>query len=243
MSYLIRTGTGRNNISWSTTANSSTKYLRRTSTSRNSIVWNTIPAGSTYNILQRNGNGRNNILWSNFKIASPGDPVTTSDIPGNDYSGLGTLPSGAVGNGARIHLDIPLSNSTSSSRKTLDADHRYSGNSVRQNPKQIFFTISQGYDTLDGMIVTYDVDGSLEESPLNMCPNLINYAKKLTVQCTTDIWATYHISYDSINIFRKTIYFSCSEMKINGDFAMFLLNSAHIDNTSYLVKCIFSTTW
>ena len=68
MSYLVRTGTGRNNISWSTTANSSTKYLRRTSTGRNNIAWTTIPSGSTYNILQRNGTGRNNVLWSNLKI-------------------------------------------------------------------------------------------------------------------------------------------------------------------------------
>ena len=68
MSYLYRTGNGRNNIAFTNTANSSTKYLRRTSTSRNSIIWTTIPNGSTYNILQRNGTGRNNILWSNLKI-------------------------------------------------------------------------------------------------------------------------------------------------------------------------------
>ena len=81
MSYLIRTGTGRTNISWSTTANSSTKYLRRTSTGRNNIVWTTIPQGSTYNILQRNGTGRNNILWANLFVGvtlstkNPGDIV------------------------------------------------------------------------------------------------------------------------------------------------------------------------
>ena len=71
MSYLYRTGNGRNNIAFTNTANSSTKYLRRTSTSRNSIVWTTIPQGSTYNILQRNGTGRNNILWSNLSIVNP----------------------------------------------------------------------------------------------------------------------------------------------------------------------------
>ena len=83
MSYLIRTGNGRNNISWSTTANTITRYLRRTSTGRNNITWTTIPQGSTYNILQRNGTGRNNILWSNLRIAGPTDPVTQSNISGN----------------------------------------------------------------------------------------------------------------------------------------------------------------
>ena len=83
MSYLYRSGTGRNNIAFTNTANSSTKYLRRTSTGRNNIAWTTIPQGSTYNILQRNGTGRNNILWSNLKIASPNDPITQSNISGN----------------------------------------------------------------------------------------------------------------------------------------------------------------
>ena len=68
MSYLIRTGTGRTNISWSTVTNTSTRYLRRTSTGRNNIVWTTIPSGSTYNILNRTGTGRNNIAWGNLKI-------------------------------------------------------------------------------------------------------------------------------------------------------------------------------
>ena len=80
MSYLIRTGNGRTNISWSTTANSSTKYLRRTGTGRTNIVWTTIPQGSTYNILNRNGTGRNNILWANLKIANPGEPQYSTDI-------------------------------------------------------------------------------------------------------------------------------------------------------------------
>ena len=70
MSYLYRSGTGRNNIAFTNTANSSTKYLRRTASSRNSIVWTTIPQGSTYNILNRTGTGRNNISWANLSIMS-----------------------------------------------------------------------------------------------------------------------------------------------------------------------------
>ena len=81
MSYLYRTGNGRNNIAFTNTANSSTKYLRRTSSGRNNITWTTIPSGSTYNILQRNGTGRTNILWANLNIPAPGLPQTSSDIP------------------------------------------------------------------------------------------------------------------------------------------------------------------
>ena len=82
MSYLYRTGNGRNNIAYTNTANSSTKYLRRLGSGRTNINWYTIPQGSTYNILQRNGTGRNNILWSNLNIPKPaGSPVYSSDIP------------------------------------------------------------------------------------------------------------------------------------------------------------------
>ena len=62
MSYLYRTGNSRNNIAFTTTANSSTRYLRRLGSGRTNINWYTIPQGSTYNILQRNGTGRNNIV-------------------------------------------------------------------------------------------------------------------------------------------------------------------------------------
>ena len=68
MSYLYRTGNGRNNIAYTNTANSSTKYLRRLGSGRTNINWYTIPAGSTYNILNRTGTGRNNIAWGNLKI-------------------------------------------------------------------------------------------------------------------------------------------------------------------------------
>ena len=82
MSYLYRTGNGRNNIAFTSTANSSTRYLRRLGSGRTNINWYTIPQGSTYNILQRNGTGRNNILWSNLNIPKPaGSPVYSSDIP------------------------------------------------------------------------------------------------------------------------------------------------------------------
>ena len=71
MSYLYRTGNGRNNIAFTTTVNSSTKYLRRLGSGRTNINWYTIPAGSTYNILNRTGTGRNNIAWGNLYVPVP----------------------------------------------------------------------------------------------------------------------------------------------------------------------------
>ena len=65
MSYLIRTGTGRNNIKWGGGKSTKAKYLRRTGTSRNSISWIDISSNGTYNVLERTSTGRNNIRWYN----------------------------------------------------------------------------------------------------------------------------------------------------------------------------------
>ena len=66
MSYLQRTGTGRNNISWTNTSSNTIKYLHRTGTGRNNIKWSTISTSA--NILQRTGTSRNNIKWSTLTV-------------------------------------------------------------------------------------------------------------------------------------------------------------------------------
>ena len=72
MSYLIRTGNSRNNISWGGGTSTKAKYLRRTGTGRTSISWIDINSNSTVNVLERTSSGRNNIRWYNttFSFAS-----------------------------------------------------------------------------------------------------------------------------------------------------------------------------
>ena len=65
MSYLIRTGTGRNNISYGGGKSTKAKYLRRTGTGRTNISWIDINSNGTYNVLERTNTGRNNIRWYN----------------------------------------------------------------------------------------------------------------------------------------------------------------------------------
>ena len=66
MSYLIRTGTSRNSISFGGSNTTSNNYLRRTSTGRNNIQWYTISSNGTYNILERYNTTRNGIRWNNI---------------------------------------------------------------------------------------------------------------------------------------------------------------------------------
>ena len=66
MSWLRRTGNGRNNIAWGGGSTTTGNYLRRTGTSRNSIQWLNISSNGTYNILERTNNtNRNSIRWIN----------------------------------------------------------------------------------------------------------------------------------------------------------------------------------
>ena len=134
MSYLYRTGNGRNNIAFTTTANSSTKYLRRTSTGRNNIAWTTIPQGSTYNILQRNGTGRNNILWSNLNIPKPvGEPASTSNV---EMIFIGADGSSVLSDGDILLPFIPANNDTSRGfgcRITLGSDRYANGLNIRES--------------------------------------------------------------------------------------------------------------
>ena len=76
MSYLTRTGTGRNNIKWGGGKSTKAKYLRRTGTSRNSISWIDINSNGTYNVLERTSTGRNNIRWYNTQFSF----ITTQSI-------------------------------------------------------------------------------------------------------------------------------------------------------------------
>ena len=66
MSWLRRTGTGRNNIEWGGGSTSTGNYLRRTGTSRNNVQWLNISTSGTWNLLERTANGRNNIRWNNL---------------------------------------------------------------------------------------------------------------------------------------------------------------------------------
>ena len=72
MSYLIRTGTGRNNISYGGGKSTKAKYLRRTGTGRNNISWIDINSNGTYNVLERTSTGRNNIRWYNTTFSFVG---------------------------------------------------------------------------------------------------------------------------------------------------------------------------
>ena len=65
MSYLIRTGNGRNNIAYGGGKSTKAKYLRRTGTGRTNISWIDISSNSTVNVLERTGTSRNNIRWYN----------------------------------------------------------------------------------------------------------------------------------------------------------------------------------
>ena len=93
MSYLIRTGNGRTNISWGGGTTTAAKYLQRTATGRNNIQWIDISTSGTRNILERTStSGRNNIRWSNvnFSFQTPFEKFASSITWGNIYNDMGS---------------------------------------------------------------------------------------------------------------------------------------------------------
>lgn len=81
MSWLMRNGTGRNNIAWGGGSTTNGQYLRRTGTSRNNIAYITINnTNNTYNILERTSTGRNNIRWDNLTFSFGGDLTKISGV-------------------------------------------------------------------------------------------------------------------------------------------------------------------
>ena len=186
MSYLYRTGNGRNNIAFTTTANSSTKYLRRTSTSRNSIVWTTIPQGSTYNILNRNGTGRNNIAWGNLKISSPGEPQYSSDISAADIINLIDLSKSMIILGIRIPMiglgtrGVNLSATTDHNNTTVDARS---------------CIVAPGSYSSSGVRDVYLSRGSKDDGTVTgNFYHIFNEANKLTLRNKSDgCWITVHL--------------------------------------------------
>ena len=70
MSYLMRNGTGRNNIVFGGSSNTNGNYLRRTSTGRNNISFiNINNTNGTYNLLERYNTTRNGIRWNNITFS------------------------------------------------------------------------------------------------------------------------------------------------------------------------------
>ena len=74
MSYLMRNGTGRNNIVYGGNNTTSGNYLKRTAdNNRNSIQWYTISTSGTHKLLERYNTSRNNIRWNNLTFSFGGD--------------------------------------------------------------------------------------------------------------------------------------------------------------------------
>ena len=195
MSYLYRTGNGRNNIAFTNTANSSTKYLRRLGSGRTNINWYTIPAGSTYNILQRNGTGRNNILWANLKIANPGEPQYSTDISGGQLNHLDTTHTRVM-----MNISVMLLQGTTPRSLTLQCTTELNGMTMycTHGKGLLRASTSSRYNAEIGISGDRLTTGNAQV--------LYNNAKKLTLQNPSDsVWITYKLNNPSQNSSYKQI--------------------------------------
>lgn len=99
MSWLMRNGTGRNNIAWGGGNTTKANYLRRTASGRNDISFINVTSNGTHNLLERTDTGRNNIRWNNLAF----NFFSFSDYPSNSS----TLYI-AIGKGTRNKLEYKI---------------------------------------------------------------------------------------------------------------------------------------
>lgn len=66
MSWLMRTGTGRNNVSYGGGSTTKGQYLKRTANGRNDISYINIQSNGTHKLLERTATSINSIRWNNI---------------------------------------------------------------------------------------------------------------------------------------------------------------------------------
>ena len=69
MSYLMRNGTGRNNIVYGGGSGTKGKYLRRTSNGRNDISFIQVSSNGIHKLLERISTSLNSIRWNNLTFS------------------------------------------------------------------------------------------------------------------------------------------------------------------------------
>ena len=133
MSYLMRNGTGRNNVVFGGSTSTNGKYLRRTSTGRNNIQWYSINnTNTTINILERYNSTRNGVRYSNVAFYFGGDltKIHYTSIRFNSHSESWNA---LFNNGAKNALGFTVTNvtrntitrSSTANYSTLPVDNPY----------------------------------------------------------------------------------------------------------------------
>ena len=69
MSWLMRTGTGRNNVSYGGGSTTKGQYLKRTANGRNNISYISISSNGTHKLLERYNTTRNGVRWNNLSFS------------------------------------------------------------------------------------------------------------------------------------------------------------------------------
>lgn len=121
MSWLMRTGTGRNNVSYGGGSTTKGQYLKRTANGRNNISYVSISSNGTHNLLERYNTTKNGIRWNNLSFSfftqyeSTYKSSTTVTIP----SGCTKIDIFCVGDGGGGGYTKTLSNVSVSSGQSI----------------------------------------------------------------------------------------------------------------------------
>ena len=237
MSILVRTGTGINDVQWKDSINAGEKVFT------SGKVWQQTASGGSYTCLQRTGGGINDVAYKNLSLRVPGNPETTSNMPGNDR----TRSSAGIiieyffyyrRDGAMINDRIDMQ---------LHGDNDTGSNYAGMNPKStdVYYQNSGSSSYEEQCLVMsspYVVSSS--ETVQGVFANTIAYGKKLTIYKDSSHWVTLKIG--SVAKYKNYgVVFNISDYKMSftntDDFKTW--KNSFEGNEGYLLKAVWSTEW
>ena len=235
--FLVRTGNGISDVVYKASPVAGDRIFT------SAKQWVTAQTGASYTALYRYGGGINDVAYKNLSLRVPGNPETTSNMPGNDRtrSSAGIIieyffyyrRDGAMVND-RIDMQLHGDNDTGSNYagmnpKSTDVYYQYSGSSSYEEQCLV-------------MSSPYVV--SSNETVQGVFANTIAYGKKLTIYKDSSHWVTLKIG--SVARYKNYgVVFNISDYKMSfantDDFKTW--KNSFEGNEGYLLKAVWSTEW
>ena len=178
--YLVRTGTGINDVTWKSKVAAGDRIFTSSKT------WVTAAKGSTYTALYRSGGGINDVQYKQLKMSSPGDPQYSSDISAADTI---TIIDSSLSK-IMVNLRIPMIGpGTRGVYLRATPDHNANAVDARS------CIVSPGSYSSSGVRDTYLSRGSTGDNYMTgNFSHIFNEANKLTIRNKADgCWITVHL--------------------------------------------------
>lgn len=237
MSILTRTGTGISDVQWKDNIAAGEKVFT------SGKVWQQTVQGGSYTCLQRTGGGINDVAYQNLKLKTPGDPETTSDIPGNDRT---TYDPGTI---IQYVFEFRKEGAMINDRVwgQLEGTETTGSNYLGMNPRYSdVYAYNHGSSAYKDQLLEFSSPYVVEagEGVQGVFSNIISKGKKLTLYKDSSHWITLKIG-SVARYLNYGVLFNILDYRMSfastSDFNSWIQSID--ENKGYLIKAVWSTEW